>query len=125
MRVRAVLIAALLTASCTDRRSGDEAAVVGAWREETADTVIRYSFHADYRLAVCLDDGPCDTDSFIYGKWWIRGDQVVYTLDWAPHFVSSEKPPPPVEEQTMPIARFKDRSTPQVPPYFRRVDEKI
>ena len=99
---------------------------MGIWREETADTIIRYSFTPDHLVAVCFpeSDAPCEPSTVIRGRWWIRGDDVVYKLD-STSLKAFRVEPPPDKEQSIPLARFRDRSNPQVAPYFRRVDERI
>ena len=123
LRARIVIAAMVGVAACTDATSTNEAAVIGTWREETADAVLRYSFTPDHRVSVCVDDGPCEDGALIRGRWWIDGDDVIYELDWTPH--STETDPLGTKRYTKPLVRFKDRSTPQEPPHFRRTDERI
>ena len=126
MLARILLVIVATAVSCSNRVSQDEAAVVGTWRQESVDAAIRYSFTRDHLVAVCFPEGhePCDPSTVLHGTWWIRGDDVVYALDY-----TALKPFPPGrtpdKEETIPLARFRDRTTPQVAPYFRRVDERI
>jgi hypothetical protein len=126
MLARILLAIFATVGSCTSRVSPDEAAIVGTWRQESADTIIRYSFRPDHQVAVCFPEStaPCEPSSVIRGRWWVRGDDVVYKLDSAP-LKAFGVVPPPDKEQTIPLARFRDRTAPRVAPYFRRVDERI
>ena len=126
MLARFVLVIVATTVSCSSRVSEDEAAVVGTWRQESADAAIRYSFTPDHLVAVCFPEAHerCDPSTVLRGRWWIHGEDVVYKLDSTPLKALGVEPRPD-EEQTIPLARFRDRSTPQVAPYFRRVDERI
>ena len=125
--LRRILLVIVATAvSCSDRVSHDEAAIVGTWREESADATIRYSFTRDHVVAVCFPENttPCEPSTVLRGRWWIRGNNLVYKLD-STSLKALGVEPPPDKEQTIPLARFRDRTTPQVAPYFRRVDERI
>ena len=117
-----LLIVAAVLCSCA-RVSRDEAAVIGTWREESADAIMRYSFTNDHQVAVCFpeSDAPCDASMVLHGKWWLRGDTVVYKLDWTP--LKKFGDVPQEKEQSIPLARFREHRT--VAPYFRRVDERI
>jgi hypothetical protein len=124
--VRALLLIVAAVLSSCGRVSRDEAIVIGTWRQESADAAIRYSFTPDHLVAVCFPEAreQCDPSTVLRGRWWIRGQDVVYKLDSTPLKALGVEPRPD-EEQTIPLARFRDRSTPQVAPYFRRVDERI
>jgi hypothetical protein len=126
MLTRILLVIVATVVSCSSRVSQDDTAVVGTWREESADAIIRYSFTRDHVVAVCFpeSDAPCEPSTVIRGRWWIRGNDVVFQLDSTPLRALGFEPPPD-KEQTIPLARFRDRTTPQVAPYFRRVDERI
>jgi hypothetical protein len=126
MLTRILLVIVATVVSCSSRVSQDEAAIVGIWREESADAIIRYSFTRDHLVAVCFPESnaPCEPSTVIRGRWWIRGDDLVYKLDSTP-LKAFGVVPPPDKEQAIPLARFRDRTTPQVPPYFRRVNERI
>jgi hypothetical protein len=126
MLARILLAIAATAISCSSRLSQDEAAVVGTWRQESADAIMRYSFTRDHRVAFCFpeSDAPCEPSTVTHGRWWIQGDDVVYKLDSTPLRALGVEPPPD-RDQTIPLSRFRDRTTPQVAPYFRRVDERI
>ncbi len=126
LRTRVFLVIIATTFSSCGGLSQDEAGVVGTWREESADAIIRYSFTRDHQVAVCFPESnaPCDPATVIRGRWWIHGDDVVYKLD-SSSLKALGVVPPPDNEQVIPLARFRDRTTPQVAPYFRRVDERI
>src|SRR6267142_2018617 len=126
MLKRILLVIAATTVSCSNQVSKDEAAIVGTWRQESVDATIRYSFTPDHQVAVCFPESaaPCEPSTVLHGRWWIRGDDLVYKLDSTP-LKAFGVVPPPDEEQTIPLARFRDRTTPQGAPYFRQVDERI
>jgi hypothetical protein len=124
MLKRALLVIAAVALLGCGRMSPAEREVIGTWQEESADSEMQYSFTSDHKVSLCfLEDGPCDQQHLVQGTWRIRGDDVVYKLDWSPFAQKGEAPP--VEEQTKPLARFRDRTSPKVPPYFRRVEKGI
>jgi hypothetical protein len=126
MFARMLLVIIATIASCSSRVSQDEAAVVGTWRQESVDAAVRYSFTRDHVVAVCFPEAhePCEPSTVLRGKWWIRGDDLVYKLDSTPLKAFGVEPLPD-EEQTIPLERFRDRTTPQIAPNFRRVNEHI
>ena len=79
-----LLITVSAFAGCAPMSSADEDAV-GTWQEDSADAVMRYSFTADHKVALCFSqDGSCEPAEVVHGTWWIRGDDVVYSLNLSP-----------------------------------------
>jgi hypothetical protein len=96
--------------------SPEEAKVVGTWQWLGMDAIGKLTFTRDHRVAECLlrgeaYEGDCPPQDIKHGRWWIRGDQVVYKIEDGFS-----------DEATLPLQWFLDGGAP-IPkgPSFRRI----
>jgi hypothetical protein len=122
LRLCMFVLLTVVTLCCCDRQFKTEAEVIGTWQSNSADAIVRLTFTSDHRVSLCFpdtDNENCEPSMEINGRWWLQHDNVIYKLDSTPLKQFGDVPPD--KEQKIPLARFRERTSPSVAPYFRRV----